>query len=149
MKVKEIIDVHNFISNLKLNKLDKDVRFKLIKIYPELVKNVKEYEDYRKNLQDKMFEDRQEEIDTIQELRNKLSTSRNIDEVLEINKEFENHKDFFKLEKEFSQLIAEYLSKDIVIDFEKLNKDSFIDSLYTSEIDFTLSDLSRLDSIFE
>lgn len=148
MKIREILEVHNFIVPLKLNKLDEKVRFALISNYPLIDKVVKDNEEYKKTLQEKMFEDHKEDAEKVQELRSKIVKDMTADQIAELNKEAEKYAEYLKIEAEFVKHVILHLEEDVDITLTKVDKDAFVESLSKSEIDFTLEDLQKLNILF-
>lgn len=148
MKIREIIEVYNYIVPLKLNKLDEKVRFALIANYPLMDKIVKENEEYKKTLQEKMFEDHKEDAEKVQELRSKITKDMTADQIAEINKEAVKYAEYLKLESEFIKHVVLHLEEEVEINLTKVDRDVFIETLTKAEVDFTLDDLQKLNILF-
>ena len=148
MKIREILEVHNFIVPLKLNKLDEKVRFALISNYPLMDKVVKDNEEYKKSLQEKMFEDHKEDAEKVQALRSKIVKDMTAEQIAELNKEAEQYAEYLKLEAEFIKHVVVHMEEDVDITLSKVDRDVFIESLSKAEVDFTLDDLQKLNILF-
>lgn len=148
MKIREILEVHNFIVPLKLNKLDEKVRFALISNYPLMDKVVKDNEEYKKSLQEKMFEDYKEDAEKVQALRSKIVKDMTAEQIAELNKEAEQYAEYLKLEAEFIKHVVVHMEEDVDITLSKVDRDVFIESLSKAEVDFTLDDLQKLNILF-
>lgn len=149
MTIKNVLNAYKYISSLKLNKLDKEIRVKLIKNYPILDKVVKEYDDYRKSLQDKMFEDYTDDIDKVQILRSQLTQAKTQDEVENIIMESQKYQTYLKLEQDFINIVDDKLKEEVDLKFFPMDREEFVENLIKLEIDFTLEDLQKIDILFQ
>lgn len=149
MTIKNVLNAYKYISGLKLNKLDKEIRVKLIKNYPILDKVVKEYDDYRKSLQDKMFEDYTDDIDKVQMLRSQLTQAKTQDEVENIIMESQKYQTYLKLEQDFINIVDDKLKEEVDLKFFPMDREEFVENLIKLEIDFTLEDLQKIDILFQ
>lgn len=149
MTIKNVLNAYKYISGLKLNKLDKEVRVKLIKNYPILDKVVKEYDDYRKSLQDKMFEDYTDDIDKVQMLRSQLTQAKTQDEIENIIMESQKYQTYLKLEQDFINIVDDKLKEEVDLKFFPMDREEFVENLIKLEIDFTLEDLQKIDILFQ
>lgn len=149
MTIKNVLNAYKYVSGLKLNKLDKEIRVKLIKNYPILDKVVKEYDDYRKSLQDKMFEDYTDDIDKVQILRSQLTQAKTQDEVENIIMESQKYQTYLKLEQDFINIVDDKLKEEVDLKFFPMDREEFVENLIKLEIDFTLEDLQKIDILFQ
>lgn len=149
MTIKNVLNAYKYVSSLKLNKLDKEIRVKLIKNYPILDKVVKEYDDYRKSLQDKMFEDYTDDIDKVQILRSQLTQAKTQDEVENIIMESQKYQTYLKLEQDFINIVDDKLKEEVDLKFFPMDREEFVENLIKLEIDFTLEDLQKIDILFQ
>ena len=149
MTIKNVLNAYKYVSGLKLNKLDKEIRVKLIKNYPILDKVVKEYDDYRKSLQDKMFEDYADDIDKVQILRSQLTQAKTQDEVENIIMESQKYQTYLKLEQDFINIVDDKLKEEVDLKFFPMDREEFVENLIKLEIDFTLEDLQKIDILFQ
>ena len=149
MTINDVLMAHKYVSNLKLNKLDKEIRIKLIKNYPILDKVVKEYDEYRKSLQDKMFEDYTNDIDKVQNLRAQLTKATSQEEVEQIILESNKYETYLKLEQDFIKIVNDKLKEEVELTFVPMDKDEFVENLVVLGIDFTLEDLQQINILFQ
>lgn len=148
MKIREILDTHDYISKLKLNKFDKDIRLNLMRNYPILDKIVKELNDYKKSLKDKMFEDHLNDADKVQELRRKLPKIATKEELDAINKEASKYDEYLKLEQEYIKCVSDHLEEEVEVKLYPIDKDEFVENLVKADSEFTLDLLNRIDILF-
>ena len=149
MKNKEAVIVNGFISKLKLSKFGKDVRIALLKDYTSLSPIVKSFEENIDTLRSKMFEDYQEDMQKVQELRDKAKAAKSQEEIDKLNKEAEKYSDYFKTEQEFVHLYEEESNKEVSCDIVKIDKESFIDSVIESGEEITIKDIENLSILFK
>lgn len=150
MKKSKIIAVFRFLSNIKVSKIkDKDVRAAIIANHLQMYKIAEEYESDIKEIQKKLFEGKDEDVKSLNELREKYNVEKDEDKKNEIVKVIkDNYGEILKLEKEMSDAIETRLKEEKEINIKKVSKDAFIDALVDAEIDVTPSDLIELSDLF-
>lgn len=148
MKIREVLDTHGYISELKLNKFDKEIRIKLMRNYPVLDKVVKEVNDYKSSLQEKMFEDCMTDAEKVRDLRRRLPKVATEEELEALNKEAEQYSEYLRLEQEFVKCLTEHLEEEIEIKLFPIDKEDFVDNLVKADIEFTLDLLNKIDILF-
>lgn len=150
MKVSEIIIANRFIADLKLSKFDKVVRLSVLKNYMVLNKVTKEFETKTEDLRKKIFNDKQEEAQKVQEIKERLQKIKTQEEFELLNNELQQHKEFLDLEEEFLKLIEEEASKEVEdVKLTKIDRTKFVESLVASGIEFTPRDINKVEIIFE
>lgn len=150
MKVNEIVIANRFLSDLKLSKFDKIVRIAVLKNYMAFSKIAKDYENMLEDLRKKMFDDKQEEAQKVQEIRERLQKSKTQEEFLACTEELKQYKDFLDLEDEFIKLLNEESSKEVEnIELTKIDRTKFVESLAASGIEFTPRDIDKVEIIFK
>ena len=150
MKKSKIIAVFRFLSNIKVSKIkDKDVRAAIIGNHLQMYKIAEEYETDIKEIQKKLFEGKDEDVKSLNELREKYNLEKDEDKKNEIVKVIkDNFGEILKLEKEVADAMETRLKEEKEITIKKVNKDAFIDALIDAEIDVTPSDLIELSDLF-
>lgn len=150
MKKSKIIAVFRFLSNIKVSKIkDKDVRASIIGNHLQMYKIAEEYETDIKEIQKKLFEGKDEDVKSLNELREKYNAEKDEDKKNEIvNIIKDNFGEILKLEKEMADAMGTRLKEEKEISIKKVNKDAFIDALIDAEIDVTPSDLIELSDLF-
>lgn len=150
MKKSKIIAVFRFLSNIKVSKIkDKDVRAAIIANHLQMYKIAEEYETDIKEIQKKLFEGKDEDVKSLNELREKYNLEKDEDKKNEIvNIIKDNYGEILKLEKEVADAIETRLKEEKEINIKKVNKEAFIDALIDAEIDVTPSDLIELSDLF-
>ncbi len=150
LTVKEIVNAYNILASLKLQKFDKSVRSAAIKNFAALKGVVKEYEEFQECVREKLFEDRKDEMSIVSELRAKLTTSKNREEMMSINHQIvSGHPEYLKLEEEYSNQLKEKGKKTVDVEISAVEEDRWIDSLIAAEIDFSPADINALEFMFE
>ncbi|MBO7211719.1 MAG: hypothetical protein J6V44_12045 [Methanobrevibacter sp.] len=148
MKIREVLDTHGYISELKLNKFDKEIRIKLMRNYPVLDKVVKEVNDYKSALQEKMFEEHKADGEKVQELRRKLPKVATEEELDALNKEAAQYSEYLRLEQEFIKCLTEHMEEEVEVKLFPIDKEDFVDNLVKADIEFTLDLLNKIDILF-
>lgn len=132
MKVVEVRIIFEFLSKLKLNKFEKEVRIALLKNYTEMYTVYKEQEAKMEELKKKIFTD--DDLKSIQEsIENKTSLSQDL-----INKN-----------TEYNSVLSSLFDSECDIKITKVSEEKFVEGLANSDIDFTPIDIVRLKPIFE
>lgn len=150
MKVNEIVIANRFIADLKLSKFDKVIRLSVLKNYMVLNKIAKEFEAKIEDLRKKMFDDKQEEAQKVQEIRERFQKIKTQEEFESLNIELQQHKEFLDLEEEFIKLVNEETSKEVEdIELTKIDRTKFAESLVASGIEFTPRDIDKVEIIFK
>lgn len=150
MKKSKIIAVFRFLSNIKVSKIkDKDVRAAIISNHLQMYKIAEEYESDIKEIQKKLFEGKDEDVKSLNELREKYNLEKDEDKKNEIvNIIKDNFGEILKLEKEVADAMGTRLKEEKEINIKKVSKDAFIDALIDAEVDVTPSDLIELSDLF-
>ena len=149
MKVNEIVIANRFLSDLKLSKFDKIVRIAVLKNYMAFSKIAKDYENMLEDLRKKMFDDKQEEAQEVQKLRDNLQKAKTAEEFEQATVELEKHQEFLDAENEFIRLINDEASKEVEVEITKIDRNKFVDSLVASGIEFTPRDIDKVELIFK
>ena len=149
MKVNEIVIANRFLSDLKLSKFDKTVRIAVLKNYMAFSKIAKDYENMLEDLRKKMFDDKQEEAQEVQKLRDNLQKAKTAEEFEQATVELEKHQEFLDAENEFIRLINDEASKEVEVEITKIDRNKFVDSLVASGIEFTPRDIDKVELIFK
>ena len=149
MKVNEIVIANRFLSDLKLSKFDKIVRIAVLKNYMAFSKIAKDYENMLEDLRKKMFDDKQEEAQEVQKLRDNLQKVKTAEEFEQVTIELEKHQEFLDVENEFIRLINDEASKEVEVEITKIDRNKFVDSLVASGIEFTPKDIDKVELIFK
>ena len=145
----EVFAANGYIAELKLNKFDKDVRLALFKNIGELSQSVKQAQEKLETIRKKVFEGLEEDAEKAnslkQEFNNKETTKERQTEIL---KELVSYKRYFKAEKEYNEVVANFGSEETEVNIVTFDYDKFIDSLIATEIDFTAGDLNVIRFMF-
>ena len=149
MKVNEIVIANRFLSDVKLSKFDKIVRIAVLKNYMAFSKIAKDYENMLEDLRKKMFDDKQEEAQEVQKLRDNLQKAKTAEEFEQATVELEKHQEFLDAENEFIRLINDEASKEVEVEITKIDRNKFVDSLVASGIEFTPRDIDKVELIFK
>lgn len=149
MKVNEIVIANRFLSDLKLSKFDKIVRIAVLKNYMAFSKIAKDYENMLEDLRKKMFDDKQEEAQEVQKLRDNLQKAKTAEEFEQATVELEKHQEFLDAENEFIRLINDEASKEVEVEITKIDRNKFVDSIVASGIEFTPRDIDKVELIFK
>ena len=132
MKVVEVRIIFEFLSKLKLNKFEKEVRIALLKNYTEMYTVYKEQEAKMEELKKKIFTE--DDLKAFQEaLENKKGLSQDL-----INKN-----------NEYNSVLSSLFDSECDIKVTKISEDKFVEGLVESDTDFTPIDIIRLKPIFE
>ena len=140
--------VYEFLSKIRINKIsDRETKLGLIKIHLALHKQVEGFKADVQELQKKYFEGKEAELQTYNETVMKLQ----IESDESKKKELENSLDpeMKNLVNDFNSIVNSYLNKEVNVEFEKLDKDKFINALIDLDIEFTCEDLIVLEDLYK
>lgn len=142
MQLIKIVNIYKFLSGLELSKFDKEVRKVVRKNYIAVHKIVADFEETKKVIMDKCFEDVDEQIkqkvSALEQEFSKASESRKS----EIEKELlsDEYKSYQEAKKECVGLIEEELKRDITEpEWAKVDEDAWMDSFANAQIKFNAS----------
>lgn len=144
-----VLSISNFISNLKLNGFDKEIRAAIIKnsiLANKITTEVKEMIDAARNRYLTGIED---EVQLLDLYRNELKQASSAEEKESIaNKIWTNCSKALKAEQELNDFVANLMKEGVVDQFVKIDQDKFIDQCVESDIDITPSIIQSLKGLF-
>lgn len=151
MKKSKIIAIFRFLSGIKVSKIkDKDVRSAIIGNHLQMYKIAEEYDSDIKETQKKLFEGKDEEIKSLNELREKYKIETDEEKKKDIIGIItDNYGEILALEKELSSVIEEKFNEEKELNLKKVKQDAFLDALVDADVDITPSDLIELSDLFE
>lgn len=150
MKKSRVIEIFRFLNTIKLNKVsNKEMRSAIISNHMQMHNIAKQYDEDVKELQKKLFEGKEENIESLNSLREeykKANDSRKKEIETTIIKD---HSDILSLEMEFNNEIVNLLNSEVELNLKKVTQDIFIDSCVEADVDITSGDLIILTDLFE
>lgn len=151
MKKSRVIEIFRFLGNIKINKItNKEVRSAVISNHLQMYNIVKQYEEDVKELQKRFFEGKEEEIQKLNELREKFNSETNEDIKRDLIKTITSeYKDILNLEMEFNNEASKQLNVDVELNLKKVKQDDFVETCVEADVDITGRDLISLTDLFE
>lgn len=150
MKKSKVIEIFRFLNSIKLNKVsNKEMRSAIISNHMQMHNIAKQYDEDIKELQKRLFEGKEESIESLNYLREeykKANDSRKKEIETTIIKD---HSDILSLEIEFNNEIVNLLNSEVELNLKKVTQDIFIDSCVEADVDITSGDLIILTDLFE
>lgn len=148
MKRANVLNFTQFLTNLKLNKFDKEIRAAIIINSMIANKISKDFDETVENARSRYTEGLETEIETLVSLRNKYSTV-SAEEKDVVEKEIvEKCSSALKAESELNEFVANLLNEDVSESFIKINKDNFVNQCADADIDITVNLLDQLSEMF-
>lgn len=148
MKKVNVLNFKDFLSNLKLNKFDKEIRAAIITNSMIANKIVKDFNETVEGARARYTEDLDSEIETLVSLRNKYQSA-SVEEKSDIEREIiENCTGALTAEKELNDFINNMLNENVTESFIKINKDNFVDQCVEADIEITVNMLDQLSGLF-
>lgn len=145
----EVFAANGYIADLKLSKFDKDIRLALFKNMGELSQSVKQAQEKLETIRKKVFEGLEEDAAKVNSLRQEFNNKETTKErQAEILKELVSYERYFKAEKEYNEVVANFGKDEIEVNIVTFDYDKFIDSLIAAEIDFTTANLNIMRFMF-
>lgn len=151
MKKSRVIEIFRFLSGIKLNKItNKEVRSAVISNHLQMYNISKSYDDDVQELRKRFFEDKDDEINKVNALREKFKNESDSVIKSSIIAEIESdHKELLELEQAFYKEVNELHNSEIELNLKKIKQLDFIDACTETNTDITGSDLILLEDIFE
>lgn len=151
MKKSKVIEIFRFLGNIKINKItNKEVRSAVITNHLQMYNIAKQYEEDVKELQKRLFEGKEEEIQKLNELREKFNSETNEDIKRDLIKTITSeYKDILNLEMEFNNEASKQLNVDVELNLKKVKQDDFVETCIEADVDITGRDLISLTNLFE
>ena len=151
MKKSRVIEIFRFLGNIKINKItNKEVRSAIISNHLQMYNIAKQYEEDVKELQKRLFEGKEEEIQKLNELREKFNSETNEDVKRDLIKTITSeYKDILNLEMEFNNEASKQLNVDVELNLKKVKQDDFVETCVEADVDITGRDLISLTDLFE
>lgn len=151
MKKSRVIEIFRFLGNIKINKItNKEVRSAVISNHLQMYNIAKQYEEDVKELQKRLFEGKEEEIQKLNELREKFNSETNEDIKRDLIKTITSeYKDILNLEMEFNNEASKQLNVDVELNLKKVKQDDFVETCVEADVDITGRDLISLTDLFE
>ena len=148
MKKVNVLNCKDFLSNLKLNKFDKETRAAIIANSMIANKISKEFNETAEEARARYTEDLDSEIETLMLLRNKYQSA-SVEEKSDIEREIiENCAGALTAERELNEFINNVLNEEVTETFVKFNKDNFVDQCAEADIEITVNILDQLSELF-
>ena len=151
MKKSRVIEIFRFLGNIKINKItNKEVRSAVISNHLQMYNIAKQYEEDVKELQKRLFEGKDEEIQKLNELREKFNSETNEDVKKNLIKTITSeYKDILNLEMEFNNEASRQLNTEVELNLKKVKQDDFVETCIEANVDITGRDLISLTDLFE
>ena len=151
MKKSRVIEIFRFLGNIKINKItNKEVRSAVISNHLQMYNIAKQYEEDVKELQKRLFEGKEEEIQKLNELREKFNSETNEDVKRDLIKTITSeYKDILNLEMEFNNEASRQLNTEVELNLKKVKQDDFVETCVEADVDITGRDLISLTDLFE
>lgn len=132
MKAVEVKIIFEFLSKLKLNKIDKDIRISILKNYAELFSCQKEIEL------------------KIDEVRKKILSDEDINSINECNKNKTSlPKELIEKINEYNLIIEDVLNTEYDVKITKISEEKFVNNISNAEVDYTPMDIIRMKPILK
>lgn len=148
MNKADVLNFSNFLSNLRLNKFDKETRAAIISNSLLSNKIVKEIEENIQEARKKYFEGIEDELNTLTEYRKEYETASD-EEKSNIKKGIITKcSRALAAEAELNEFGNKLLVEEVNLPFVKVNRDSFVDQCLEADIDITVKVLEILDPLF-
>lgn len=149
MKKSRIIDIYSFLSNIKLNKVtNKEVRSAIISNHLQMYRVKEQHDKDVQELQKKLFEGKEEDINAINSLRAKFRQAEDKDKPAIVSKILE-YKELLKLEEEFNIELSNLLNQEIELNVKQCLQEDFIDVCEQADVDITSEGLIVLTDLFK
>lgn len=148
MKKVNVLNCKDFLSNLKLNKFDKETRAAIIANSMIANKIAKDFNETVEGARTRYTEGLDSEIELLASLRNKYRSA-SVEEKLEIESEIlEKCVGALTAESELAEFANRMLNEEVTESFIKINKESFVDQCADADIEITAMLLDQISELF-
>lgn len=144
----EIKNLNSFLASLKLNGFSKETRNMIIKNYVKTNKVVRETDDLVKEISDKLVSENQEAVKKLYEKREIFKQSSDEEKSAAFQTIINECQEGLKLEAELNELVNDVYTETVEIDLIKIDYEMFANECAEAGIDFTLSDLDKINILF-
>lgn len=149
MKKVDVLNCKEFLSDLKLNKFDKEIRTAIVTNSMVANRISKDFNEATKEATSRYTKDIESEVGTLEMLRNKYQSASS-EEKIEIEKEIiEKCPNALTAEKELNEFINNMLNEEVTESFIKIDKETFIDQCAEANIDITVNMLELFNELFK
>lgn len=148
MKKVNVLNCKDFLSNLKLNKFDKETRAAIITNSMIANKIAKDFNETVEEARTRYAEGLDSEIELLVSLRNKYQSA-SVEAKLEIEGEIlEKCTEALAAERELTEFINGILNEEVTESFIKINKESFVNQCADADIEITAMLLDQISELF-
>ena len=148
MKKVNVLNFKDFLSNLKLNKFDKEIRAAIITNSMIANKIVKDFNETVEGARARYTEGLDSEAELLMSLRDKYQFAP-IEKKSDIEREIiEKCTGALTAEKELNDFINNMLNENVTEIFVKFNKNNFVDQCVEADIEITVNMLDQLSELF-
>ena len=144
----EIKNLNSFLASIKLNGFSKETRNMIIKNYVKTNKVVRETDDLVKEISDKLVSENQEAVKKLYEKREIFKQSSDEEKPAAFQTIINECQEGLKLEAELNELVNDVYTETVEIDLIKIDYEMFANECAEAGIDFTLSDLDKINILF-
>lgn len=149
MKKENVLNFNDFLSNLKLNKFDKEIRSAIVHnsiLASKIVKDMQETFDTAR----KRFEEGCEsEIELLIKYRNQYSTATPEEKVSIVKSIAEECPNALIAERDLNDFVNGILTEEVSDEFVKIDRDLFVDQCAEADVDITTKMLENLVELFK
>ena len=148
MKKANVLLISNFLSNIKLNKFDKETRSAIIRNSLAVSKISKEIEDSVQEARKRLSEGIEDEITKLAEYRERFKTASEEDRLILIHDATNNCPRAISFEKELNDFVNALGQEEVDITFIVVDKDTFVDQCADADIDITPAMIELFNEMF-
>lgn len=150
MKKETVLEMFKFLGNIKLNKFPKELRTPILLNHVSLNKIVKEFNVEVEDMQKKMFEGKEKDVQKLINYREELINEKDNSKKTEIVEKIKTEcLDALILEQELNNIYYKKLQETVDLKIEKLPLNSFIEACSDNDIDVTPDILIKLEELFK
>lgn len=149
MKTVNVLNFNQFLSNLKVNKFDKEIRFAIIKNSILANNLVKQFEDSVKSANERVLSEiNEEEVNLLNEYRTKYKTASDEEKSIILQLIVNDCKNALTAEHELNETVKRLSEEEVNEVFVKMDKNNFINQCADADIDITPAMLVELEELF-
>lgn len=149
MKIETVLEMFKFLGTIKLNKFPKELRTPILLNHTALNKIVKEFNADVEEMQKKMLEGKEEDVQKLTNYRSELVNEKNDSKRSEIIEKIKTEcLEVLMLEQELNHIYIQKLNESVDVKIEKISLEAFIEACAEADVDVTPEKLTQLTKLF-
>lgn len=148
MNKENVLNFKDFLSTLKLNKFDREIRAAIITNSILAKKVVKDFEETVQEARARYTEGLSAEFELLNVYREKIKNANAADKTVIAEECVRDCANALKAEQDFTTYVLSLQKEEVKEEFVKIDKDLFVDQCVDGDIDITAALLETMNGLF-